>query len=72
MQTDQMPATRTFVADAKSCTEYDRYGKAEAIASLRAKCDADWFLKAALGIIAKGLTYLELMHGKGGGDLLPA
>lgn len=35
----------------------------------RKDCDAGRFLKAARGIMGKGLTYLELMEGKGGEDL---
>jgi transposase-like protein len=38
----------------------------------RKDCDAGRFLKAAHGVIGKGLTYLDLIAGKGGEDLLPA
>jgi len=37
----------------------------------RKDCDAGRFKKAAQGIIGKTLSYLELMDGKGGDDLLP-
>jgi hypothetical protein len=33
--------------------------------------DSGRFLKAAQGVIGKGLTYLELTDGKGGEDLPP-
>ncbi len=38
----------------------------------RKDCDAGRFLKAAGGLVGKTLTYLDLMKGKGGEDLLPA
>jgi transposase-like protein len=37
----------------------------------RKDCDAGRFLKAAQGVIGKGLRYLDLIDGKGGDDLLP-
>ena len=38
----------------------------------RKDCDAGRFLKAVSGVVGKSLTYLDLMKGKGGEDLLPA
>ncbi len=38
----------------------------------RKDCDAGRFLKAASGIVGKGISYLQLIDGKGGEDLLPA